>query len=949
MSKYRPYVLSLVGVYSICLPPATMLFLWWAQKSCYSYAYWGVLISTLLLPLTCLLSIIIIPLCVTFYSKQIEYPNEEFHLLFILGAIPTITIVTLAVSLLWQFMLKLLNKSLGIPPRFPILHKVKVCQYFVTYLITTAMGTAFLVVFAGKGYVWGIALVLPKAALFYALYHISAHYSHHIRTWTKAREFFYLGFSYICGSLVCFVIFHVLHDRLTYTERMVSFSIGVLGSGCILGLIFTLLTTIIGQIHHRCYCAGNWRRIFLYYIIFALITNFAFTYGADSNHYHYGFWLIIPVLILFSLPIIIPSENYNCLHHLNAFYGFIPVTAPFMFVAFWCWVKKYGVSEEGETENWTWEPFNHFLYITGVLFFSCLLSYGISIVWNEIAEWVTHKLSLYPIFQLSTKLQNYTSVSAYLGICYILQMAAISFTGNSKYLYGLGIGPMLTLIIILPVVLRNSNVLPRNIITLFDSLFGGYFLTMTFLSAVFFVVFCAKQYNNRKKTYYIEFSIGILGWIPMAMGLIFYVWVRQNFFKRFLVILSVMSMALTLTYLVNANYYPESPYDDTKESYNTSNSDNLLPIAGIVVFVPGILYFLLCSIWGKQSNRVHYHLDFGLGMRGLIATNLHSLCTQKFYYPALPLIIYSFILPMYFVCVLFQYCFLLLYCYLFQTLKLCVLPALAQAHLPFERDQKRRQNANFNVAIFLEGICFCIPELAILSLHNYANGSQHRTTTRSMIFFWLFVIIAIISILHSFFNLIFNIVVSRSFFASFGENPLLVRIFPIVAEEEIGHLHGPLVCPFNYNKLIKEIPIIPFRAKLPPSPIHAHTNRRIGGIWGQEEDIEESEVVEDLEENLKIGEVEIDLEGLIEEIKEEERENPISEALSTGANIPAPILNMNEINIDFSLINRRNELPSSNSRVESTSNDGNISNDSSSHRRNIIKVDLYDFDSHFKI
>ena len=393
MGKGRPYILSLVGIYCLALPFLTKGFLDESNSSHYKYAYWVTFAATPLLPLCCLLGFIHFGLCIGFYVEQKNNPGEQFHGLFISGTIPTICIVALALSVVWQAVLKGLNYNIGIPPHFSMLTNQKRWLYYVSYLLCTMMSGIFFTIFAGKEYFWAFYILPLKVTLLYWLWFLFAKFSTVRIHWLFAREIFFLGFAYLLAAIPSFILFFSIPNSLTQTTRNIFFFVGILGLSCIAGAFLCIFTSAFGECYSDNQCTRHWVRSIAYYFALGLLLNYGFTKAIRHEEYEeYGYYTIIFMLLFYiSFKLCLMSRGYSKRHYISAFFAFLPISSPFLFCSFWIWTQGFN----------NYDGLSHFLYVAGLQNFTCLFSILFGMLWREIMKAITIKIDLDLKFPLS--------------------------------------------------------------------------------------------------------------------------------------------------------------------------------------------------------------------------------------------------------------------------------------------------------------------------------------------------------------------------------------------------------------------------------------------------------------------------------------------------------------------------------------------------------------------
>ena len=792
----KPFIVTLLAVYGVILPYMTKAFIDESHSDCYEYAYWAVIIATPLLPITCLLGFVHIGICIGFYVKQKSNPEEEFHGLFIAGTIPMITIVVFAVSAIWQAILKGINSSIGSSHSLHSLKDSKLLLFYVCYVISSTLMGAFFIVYAGEEYLWGLYILPIKASILYWLWKFFSYVDEDPYCWKLGREFFFLVITYLVASLPCLIIFYVNPEEMTSITRNIIFVVGVIGVSCLLGIFACLICVGISFIFYEHSCVKFWVTSVIFYFAFGLLLNYGFTSGIQHEGYQYGYYAIVLMLALHMLPLLYHRER-NIIGGLNAF---MQTNAPLLFISFWVWTKAYG----------NYDAFSHFLYVMGILNFTSLLSYLLSILWNAILLNLLGRININLELHI-TKISGYISAILFLAISSLIQLLVILFLQNSQYYYGLAIIPLIPLILTLLFTIKQKGISNAMDIE-FDDGFIVHYFTFILIFGSFFIVFCIKQAYNPEETFHLEFVLGIILWIPTLLGLVFFMSLRQHFFKRFLIILSVATMILTICYIFISRYN-----DDSKES------SNILYASVFFIFLPGMIYFLICAIKPSGSNRYDYDFNFGSKMKKQIYGSFKAFWYEKWCCHDCPLgsiLTYSLLMPLYFISVLIQYIFLFIWCFFFQTIKLFIIPPLASAHIPFASNSKQeRINININLGIFLEGAAFSLPQIILLSIHRWAVTSDKSPI--SITFYFLFLLFALISLSHALLNGILNIRHSK-IFCGLKSNPFLLRIFPRVIRDRERNDQNYRDDVSFMTLVMQNIPIIQTHAQLPLFPIDQH-------------------------------------------------------------------------------------------------------------------------------
>ena len=146
-------------------------------------------------------------------------------------------------------------------------------------------------------------------------------------------------------------------------------------------------------------------------------------------------------------------------------------------------------------------------------------------------------------------------------------------------------------------------------------------------------------------------------------------------------------------------------------------------------------------------------------------------------YPGFFVPVYSLIVPLCYLCVLIEYLFLFIWCFFFQTFKLFILPKLNYAHIPFSKaNQPERININLNFGILLEGLAFSFPQIILLSIHKWINSSDDSVILLTI--YILFIFFALLTLIHSIINFVFNIKFDQTA-CGMKIEPYILRLFPL--------------------------------------------------------------------------------------------------------------------------------------------------------------------------
>ena len=791
----RPYYLSLITVYAVLLPMVTYLFTnWTSHPENYTYAYWGVLIATILLPITCLINILHLGISIAFYLKQRNNPQSHYHIYFILGVIPVITIFCLVLSLIWQLVLKLeLCFQFRYTPRDGIKLSCRLILFYFEYLIATLGGGLFLLVFLGTEYLLHILISFIKSAILYAsvffLYHILLS-RNKMKYWMLAKEFIAFIITYLTGSIVCFIIY-IWNPSISPSIKSALFIIGAGGATCILGSVIFYLSLLYSVFFSQGNCAKHSVEYFVFYMFFGIFINYGFTKAANNSIFDYGYILIVFLLILHIAPtciVVVLVAIFNRPFYDRTYctlFGFLPVFSVFMFSAFWVWTQGYN-HKEG--------IYLHILYIFGLQYFSCFLSNLLSYWYLFPSAFVR---SIYFDMRLNlSKKQSYITAIVYLFISWIIQCLVTLYLGHDQYLFGLAAGPILPLLTIFRFIVDKEKIYNttyaywRRGMLYISELFLAYYMSFTIIFSCFFIDFCIKQIYNPGDVFYVEYIFGILFWIPTFIGSFIYLSIKAPIIKLIICIISVLSMVLPISYI-----FTQASVDE--------NADSLvLLIAGLFCLLPMTIYFLLCSIYPSDHSNPFCLFQ---GCKGMYSEIRHICRLKKWYSCILPILFFLYFLLLYIIFIIG----LLLYSYIFQTFKLGLLPKLSSAHIPFPTNMHNyRRYINLNFAFFLEGIAHSLPQIILLSVHKWLYSSKESTT--SLTFYWLSMSISSISFTHSVFNIIFNIHTNKRLLG-FTEMPLICKLFLSKPKDLNSFVEINII-----NTIIKEIPTIGDRAPIPP-------------------------------------------------------------------------------------------------------------------------------------
>ena len=299
----RPYYLSLITVYATLLPiTAYILTNFTSNPENYKYNYWGSIICTLSLPIICPIIIIHLGLCIAFYIKERDEPENSYHIYFILGVLPIITIITLILSIIWQIILKLElrlecrgGNGINMKGRLMIM-------YYLGYILTTIGASLFLRAFIGVVDLGIILLiVILHSAILYPLVFFLIHIILSLallRYKRVAQELLVFVITYLFASVICFILYFCDINISDNIKVLISI-IGIGGVSCLIGLILFYLISLYNIAFSRPACARHTIQYFIFYIFFGVYINYGFTKAADPTlSIDYGYYLIFPILII---------------------------------------------------------------------------------------------------------------------------------------------------------------------------------------------------------------------------------------------------------------------------------------------------------------------------------------------------------------------------------------------------------------------------------------------------------------------------------------------------------------------------------------------------------------------------------------------------------------------------------------------------------------------------
>ena len=354
----------------------------------------------------------------------------------------------------------------------------------------------------------------------------------------------------------------------------------------------------------------------------------------------------------------------------------------------------------------------------------------------------------------------------------LIQIAIILLLQNSLYYYGLALAPFISIFFLFLFIIYRKDLNPFHR----DETILSHYFTFIMIFTVFFIVFCIRQALNPEDTFHLEFVLGILCWVPSILVIAFFVGIRYHFYRRFLVVLSVIMLLLVILYIFISIYNQDSE----KAPY-------ILYVSSAILFLPGLIYFLICTIIPRHTNQDrHLHnLNFGRSMKWQIWSISKCLKMKSVVeYPGIFVFMYSFVIPLCYLYVLIEYFFLFIWCFFFQAFKLFILSNLNSAHIPFSKgNQEERININLNLSILLEGLAFSFPQIILLSIHKWINSSDNSVI--SLIIYILFIGFALLSLTNSIINFVFNIKFDRAA-SGMKTEPYIFRLFPI-REDRQGH------------------------------------------------------------------------------------------------------------------------------------------------------------------
>ena len=503
-----------------------------------------------------------------------------------------------ALSVLWQAVLKVLNYVIGNPPELYTLYNQRRWTYYVNYLICTMMIGGCFIVFAGKEYFWAFYVLPVKATILYWLWFLFTELSHLPRIWPFAREIFFLGFTYLIAAFPCFVIFFSIPNAMTELTKNIMFFIGIMGISSICGAFLCMFTFALAALFITNYLKRYWTNSsFAYYFVYGLLLNYGFTKAIKHQEYEeYGYYTII-LMLFFYISFWSSSrcsfDNGNDEADVYAFFGYLPVTSPFLFCSFWIWTKGFN----------NYDELSHFLYVAGLQSFTCLLSYLLGLLWKKIMEYITENLDINTNLNFNLpKLTEYIASFLFIILSLLIQMAIILLLQNPLYYYGLALAPFISILFLLLFIIHRKG-LSRF---LRDNTIISHYFTFIMIFTAFFIAFCVNQVLNPGDTFHLGFVLGILCWIPSILGVTIFVGIRYHFYGRLLAIMSVIILLLVILYIFISQYNEDS----NKASY-------ILYISTGIIFLPGLIYFLICTIIPRYTHHdCHLHnLNFGIGMK----------------------------------------------------------------------------------------------------------------------------------------------------------------------------------------------------------------------------------------------------------------------------------------------------------------------------------------------
>ena len=799
----RPYYLSLITVYGTLLPITTyVLTNFTSNPENYKYAYWGSIICTLSLPIICPMIIIHLGLCMTFYIKERDEPENSHHIYFILGVIPIITIITLILSIIWQIILKLEltlecrtgGNGINMEGRLMIM-------YYLGYILATIGASLFLRAFIGAVDLGIILLiVIINSVILYPLVLFLIHiiFSQALLRYKRvAQELLVFVITYLFASVICFILYFCDINISDNIKVLISI-IGIGGVSCLIGLILFYFIFLYIIAFSRPACARHTIQYFIFYIFFGVYINYGFTKAADPTlSIDYGYYLIFPILIIHIMPtccVIFGIDNIHNRHYNDPtkcfFFGFIPVLSVFLFSAFWIYTEGYKQRDGG--------LYPHILYIFGVQFFSCFLGNILS-QWHFLILGFIRSINLNMRMNMS-KLYSVILAIVYLFVSCVIQCSITIYLGLEEYLFGLVMGPIISLLYVYSFIYESNSLYdgPQSAwlrgVEYISNLFLEYYISFCLIFSCFFIDFCVKQIYNPTEIFYLEYIFGILFWIPTFIGTFIFLSIKVPIIKLILCIISILSVAFPISYI-----FTQSSYDQT------SNKLTLL-IAGLFCFLPMLIYFLLCTFIPSR-NRTKFCLEeIFVGC----CRDIRNLCNLRkcFAYILIILLILWGLLTH-----LISVICLLFYSYIFQTFKLCLLTELSDAHIPYPWIlHEHRRYINLNLAIFLEGITLSLPIMILFSIYKWCYMLTESENTITL--FWLSISVGFISVLHSVINTGYNLYTNKHRLFGFTEMPFVLKLFIRRHYDlEVNNAeNGNLV-----NGILNDIPKIDHLARMPPA------------------------------------------------------------------------------------------------------------------------------------
>ena len=738
--KFNCYFLSLLLTYLLFLPIITYFELLQIEedRGSFIYAYWSVAIATILLPITLFLMLLHLGLYITYHSHQ------DNHIYFITGVIPMITIFVLYIAVSCQTLLMCFIRKTTKIIDFPM--REEILLYIFPYFLTTMSLLSLCIAFGGHTY-FNAFWIGPIILIFVGGV---------ILCWIKwgnitsqDNPFFY-EFSYFCATYFFLSILATITFVAIVSDQQIDkwvkdllFYGGVIPLVGLLGVISIYNTSkawnfIIYKLKYIIL-----RKLVLGSLIYSLAITNVFTYifmrlsgrSKMDSGVSYGYWASSLTLLILDIPFSLNPGKYSKIMNILIVYfvGQLEIASIGYFIGFWSWHTKVD------------EPdfLYHFLFIFGVLVLGSLLGRVVGHLWMVFIGAMTLKMGIGIYFTNISKRSFVISAVAYFIFCIMLVCICLYSLGNSDYNYAYVLTPLLPIIVILLLFLRNhpralSDAAKKDL----DGSVPGYILTYTFISLLstilFLNIFMDKQTNQ------LMLIIGLMSFIPMLLLWIMFVILKiletwpHGFFIFVKISLLIISTANVASILI---YYILAP-----KEYGY-----LLQLSLITIFIPGFIYFIICFT-NYQAGNTRTKLNFARIMKGHYTGIKECIKKAKYGNPIIMFLILLLVLPSSGIFLLSEGIFFILWCILFMTAKLCLLEAFYNVHLTMALDDQELGNINQNLIIVLESFTQNMLNIIFLGIHAYLIGSLGLAP---QIFLYLSLSFSTLGLLNGIINVVF--------------------------------------------------------------------------------------------------------------------------------------------------------------------------------------------------